>query len=96
MLLPDEEIRDSSPHPPPCRSGVSLPTIQRYVDKLLAGEVAPAIKVVPEVVEPHWSHSILDNTAALLKWLLKLPGGEGIAIISMPWYSDEQARLGQR
>lgn len=26
-------------------SGVSLPKIQRYVDKLLAGEMAPAIKV---------------------------------------------------
>jgi hypothetical protein len=30
--------------------GVSLPNIQRYVDKLLAGEVAPAIKVDGKII----------------------------------------------
>ena len=32
------------------QSGVSLPVIQRYVDKLLAGERAPAIKMDGNVI----------------------------------------------
>ncbi|WP_159397341.1 hypothetical protein [Sorangium cellulosum] len=31
-------------------AGISLPNIQRYVDKLFAGEVAPAIKVDGKII----------------------------------------------
>jgi hypothetical protein len=48
--------------------------------------------VVPERVGPH---RFLGNpTATLLKWLLLRHGGEGIAIVSAPWYLDDHARRG--
>lgn len=47
----------------------------------------PVAVIVPELVEPHWYHHLLhNNTAALLRWLLRQKGRTGIVIISTPWY----------
>ncbi len=62
--------------------GVSLPTIQRYVDRLLAGEVPPAIKVDgPFIVDGNHRYiagRILGQEPPIQDWL----GGRGPAV---PW-----------
>lgn len=45
------------------------------------------VVVVPEVVESRWYHALLhNNTALLLKWLLRLRGNDRTVVISIPWY----------
>jgi len=46
---------------------------------------------VREVVERHFYQSIRHrNTAWILRWLLMRQGTSGIAIVSTPFYLDEQ------
>jgi RHS repeat-associated protein len=62
--------------------GVSLPTVQRYVDKLLSGEVAPAIKVDGQIIvdgnHRYIAGRILGQEPAIQPWL----GGRGPVV---PW-----------
>jgi hypothetical protein len=63
--------------------GVSLPIIQKYVDKLLAGEVAPAIKVDGRMIidgnHRYMAGRILGKEPAIQPWA----GGRPDSII--PW-----------
>ncbi|WP_437912409.1 RHS repeat-associated core domain-containing protein [Sorangium sp. So ce302] len=63
--------------------GVSLPTIQRYVDKLLAGEVAPAIKVDGQMIvdgnHRYIAGRILGREPAIQPWAGGRPSS------AVPW-----------
>lgn len=63
--------------------GVSLPTVQRYVDKLLAGEVPPAIKVDGNMIvdgnHRYIAGQILGQETPMIEWLGGRPGG------AIPW-----------
>jgi RHS repeat-associated protein len=58
--------------------GVSLPTVQNYVDKLLAGEVAPAIKVDGRMIvdgnHRYIAGRILGQEPAIQPWAGGRPG----------------------
>ncbi|MFT3774384.1 MAG: APC family permease [Minicystis sp.] len=94
--LVEEPVKKAGKHPPEL---VVFRSRYRHLYKPILGFTShlahahpdrPIAVIVPELVEPHWYHRLLhNNTAALLKWLLRLHAGEGIAIISAPWYLSE-------
>jgi hypothetical protein len=63
--------------------GVSLPRVQQYVDKLLAGEVPPAIKVDGSMIvdgnHRYIAGRILGQEPPVIEWLGGRPGG------AIPW-----------
>jgi len=63
--------------------GVSLPRVQQYVDKLLAGEVPPAIKVDGSMIvdgnHRYIAGQILGQDTPVIQWLGGRPGS------AVPW-----------
>ncbi len=63
--------------------GVSLPRVQQYVDKLLAGEVPPAIKVDGSMIvdgnHRYIAGQILGRETPVIQWLGGRPGS------AVPW-----------
>ena len=64
-------------------TGVSLPTVQSYVDRLLAGEVAPAIKVDGQMIvdgnHRYIAGRILGQEPAIQAWAGGRPAN------AIPW-----------
>ena len=65
--------------------GVSLPRVQEYVDRLLAGEAAPAIKVDGQMIvdgnHRYIAGRILGSEPPIQPWVGGRPGG------AVPWES---------
>lgn len=63
--------------------GVSLPRVQQYVDKLLAGEVPPAIEVDGSMIvdgnHRYIAGQIVGQDTPAIQWLSGRPGG------AVPW-----------
>lgn len=64
-------------------AGVSLPRVQQYVDKILAGEIAPAIKVDGKIIvdgnHRYIAGRILGREPEVIQW----PGGRPDTVV--PW-----------